>query len=134
MVNNTSLDAILSAQSFVKPQPTKTTADTGQPATGVLPTAKTRTALELLGTNTAETLADLRLDMRALTTDLFGWSGQPKVTKPLMHKINSMVNDRKNYQQNVELIGFAVAASRMLEPDRIVQLLDAKAKTVFYPA
>ena len=130
MVN--ALDAVKMASALIKKDAPATATKT---APVVMPTPKTRTALETLIRNDAVSLAGLRLDIRAFTTDLFGWSGKPRVTKPLMRKIGELLTDEVNYQKNIELISFAVAASRMLEPDRIVRLLSIPpADNVFSPA
>lgn len=129
------LKAILAAQGMVAKTTTGTNVKKDGTATlAVLPTARTRTALDTLANNTAQSLADLRLDMRALVTDLFAWSGKPRFNKPLMHKVNALVSDPKRYQHNVELIAYAVAVSRMLDADRLVRVLDTKVETVYAPA
>lgn len=127
----TALNAIKAAQNIVN-QSKPTDEKTGQKPVG-LPTARTRTALEMLTRHTATTFAEQRLDIKALTNDLFAWSGKPRATKMVMRKIQQMLADEINYQKNVELIGYAVAASRMLEADRLVRLLDAKADGVYLP-
>lgn len=130
------LKAILAAQGMVtKGVPAAATkpADAGEKQ-AILPTAKTRIALDVLANNTASSLAELRLDIRAFTNDLFAWSGLPRFSKPLMHKINALINDRARYQQNIELIAYAVAASRMLDADRLTRLLDTTVDTAYAPA
>lgn len=126
------LKAILAAQGMVAKTSPNSQAQGG--SLGVLPTAKTRAALDILANNTAQSLAELRLDIRAFTTDLFAWSGLPRFNKPLMHKVNALINDPVRYQHNIELIAYAVAASRMLDADRLVRVLDTTVETVYAPA
>lgn len=127
------LSAILTAQSLVGGGSANKAGATKN-ATPVLPTAQTRKALDLLANNTSKTFVALRLDMKAFVTDLFAWSGKPRFSKPLMHKVNQLVNDAPNYQHNIELIAYAVAASRMLDADRLTRVLDTKAETAYAPA
>lgn len=91
----------------------------------VIPTAKTRAALEILTSSTAESLMSEEVNLRELLNDLFSWDGKNKVNKNLIREFNTALNTEGKYAHTVELTGFLVALAPMLEPDRLARLYSA---------
>lgn len=105
-------------------------------ASAVIPTAATRTALEFLVSNTAESLNEKQVNLRGIAEGLFNWNGTPKTTKLVIRALNDALNTPGKYHHAVELSAFLSAMSPLLEPDRIARLYSSinEVDTVFAPA
>lgn len=94
---------------------------------GVLPTSRTKAAIDLLAGNTQESLPD-DLNLRQLSDALFNWSGNPRSTKATTKALGKALQVEGHYAQTVEFVAFVAALAPLLESDRIVRLLDLPSK------
>ena len=103
----------------------------GTPVTGVLPTACVGIAVDkLVHAGSIDALQDSRPDMQRLMTDLFNWSTNPRGTKAITKAMGRgltavRVDGVSLYPHAVEALSFAAAIAPLLEPDRLVRILDA---------
>lgn len=102
-----------------------------------VPTAKARTALDMLaGSSAEELIGSYDFNIRELTENLFNWTGKPKATKALMRALGDALQTPGKYTHAVELTAFLVALVPLMEPDRLARLYDAmkEVNTSFAPA
>lgn len=99
----------------------------------VMPTAKTRRALDFLISSTPKDLEDVSL--RDFLQDLFNWDGKNRVNKPLIRAFKDSVIDFQHYPQLVELAGYLTAMSPFLEADHLAQMMELShtTNTAFAP-
>lgn len=104
--------------------------------TPVLPTGRTRKALDLLENSTPQKLQDDRVAIKPLLQDLFNWKGGNKVNKPLIRAFGEALNKPGKYPQTVELTAFLAAMAPMLEADQLARMYTVvdKVETAFAPA
>lgn len=102
----------------------------------VVPTAKTRAALDLLVSNTSEQLADHQINLRELSNDLFNWSGKIRSNKNVMRALNTALQTEGKYSHAVEITAYVAALAPFLEADRLARVFDAmnEVSTAFAPA
>ena len=99
----------------------------------VLPTAKSRKALDMLINSNPEELKDLSL--RNFLQDLFNWDGNNHVNKPLIRVFQEAISHPNKYPQAVEFTGYMAALSPLLEADQIARMyhLVEETETAFAP-
>lgn len=104
--------------------------------TGVLPTAKTRSALDLLTNSSLDYLLSNEVNLRELAQNLFNWSETPKATKNVMRELNVALQTPEKYAHAIELTAYIVALVPLLEPDRLARLFNAikEVDTCYAPA
>jgi len=105
-------------------------------ASNVVPTAKTRGALDYLVSSTLDDLMNPALDVREISESLFNWSGSPKATKSVMKAFGDALQVPGKYSHAVELAAYVAALAPLLEPDRLARLFGAinEVSTAFAPA
>lgn len=106
---------------------TNAPADADTPTPTVLPTAKSRAALNLLTGSTPDKLTDMGL--RPLLQDIFNWDGKNHVNKPLIRAFEQAVNTPRRYPQAVEFTAYAAALAPLLEADQIARMYEAVPET-----
>lgn len=102
----------------------------------VVPTAKTRAALDYLAGSSLEELTSQNVNLREVASDLFNWhESGPKATKTVIRALNEALTVPGKYAHAVELVGFLAAAAPHLEPDRIARLFTVvtEVDTAFAP-
>lgn len=99
-------------------KPTEVISEEG--ARVVLPTAKSRKALDLLVNSVPADFQELNL--KEFLQDLFNWDGKNHVNKPLIRVFQESLNAK--YSQTVEFTGYMVAMAPMLEADQIARMYD----------
>jgi hypothetical protein len=118
------------------------TADAAHAKTAVLPTARARAALEEFAQcATIEELNAKQLNLKVVCRELFDWHDQGArsngtVVKSVARSLLATDENGKSlFPQAVEMLGFAAAASPLLQPDRLARLIDesVKVKTAFAP-
>lgn len=87
-----------------------------------LPTARARKAIDFLANSTPVELAEKETPLRPLLQDLYNWDGGNHVNKPLIRAFEEAINTPGKYPQAVELTGFLVALSPLLEADQIARM------------
>lgn len=92
------------------------------PAPALLPTAKTRAALDYLCDMTPEKLREQEVNLKPIVNDLFDWTGVKKGTKAVVRALNQALNTPGKYSHAVELTAYLSSLANLLEPDRIVRL------------
>lgn len=99
----------------------------------VVPTAHTRQAIELLTYSTLEDLKDL--NFKKITDNLYNWADTPRSTKTLTHAVIEALRTPNKYQTAITAIAYTTALSPLLEPDRLIRVLNAalKVDSVFAP-
>lgn len=95
--------------------------DTTTPA--LMPTAKSRKALDILINSTPDEIKDLQL--KSFLQDIFNWDGNNHVNKPLIRAFSDSINNPKKYAQTVEFTGYVAALAPMLEADQISRMYTA---------
>lgn len=102
----------------------------------VVPTARTRAALDLLSSSTSEQLADHQVNLRELSNDLFNWSGKARSNKNVMRALNTALQTDGKYSHAVEITAYVAALAPFLEADRLARVFDAmnEVSTAFAPA
>lgn len=119
-----------------KPQDAKNEqTDDDAPVLSSVPTARTRSAMEMLFRTTVDDLREQRVNIRQVATDLFNWHGKPRATKVLMRALTTALNTPGKYGQAVELTSYIAALSPLMEPDRLARIYEAinEVKTVYAP-
>lgn len=94
----------------------------GEKNDAILPTAKTRSAINLLSYSTPQGLEDDEVPLRPLLQDLFNWDGNNHVNKPLIQAFKKAINTPGKYPHAVELTAYLAAMSPMLEADQLARL------------
>lgn len=114
----------------------KPAGESSKDSTPVLPTGRTRKALDLLEDSTPQSLQDNRVAIKPLLQDLFNWKGGNKVNKPLIRAFGEAINTPGKYPQAVELTAFLAGMAPMLEADQIARMYTVvdKVETAFAPA
>lgn len=104
--------------------------------THVVPTSKTRSAIELLADSSPETMVNHQTNLRDVAEGLFNWSGKIRTTKPVIRALNVALNTEGKYHHAVELAAYIAALSPLLEPDRLARLFGAlnEVETAYAPA
>lgn len=131
MANDSRL-AVLGAMSLLGRKPEGNAVKT----TSSIPTARTRSALELLFRSSVDDLRTNQVNIREVASDLFNWNGNTnKATKTVMRALTNALNTPDKYAHAVELTSFVAAMAPMLEPDRLARLFGAldKVDTVYAP-
>jgi hypothetical protein len=102
----------------------------------VVPTAKTRTAIDFLASSNPQKIVDDRIDLRKLSDDLFNWAGEAKSTKTVTKALATALNTENKYSQAVELTAYISALAPLLQPDRLVRLFNVieEVDTAYAPA
>lgn len=110
--------------------------DTTHKTSAVLPTARTRGAIDKLSQTNPKELAEGNVPLKPLLQDLFNWDGQNHVNKPLIRAFNEAVNTPGKYPHVVELTGFLAALAPLLEADQIARMysLVNEVNTAFAPS
>lgn len=136
-------DAVFKALKLAGVMPGTTPAEGEQRR--MLPPAQARIAVDRLADfGTIDKLTDTRPDMKALVADMLNWDG-PKATKATAKAAARalMATDergRSRYPAAVEVLSYATAIAPLLEPDRIIRVIDAVSETtgayapIRYPA
>lgn len=93
----------------------------------LMPTAKSRKALDILINSTPDEVKDLQL--KSFLQDIFNWDGNNHVNKPLIRIFSESLNDPKKYSQTVEFTGYVAALAPMLEADQISRMYAAVEET-----
>lgn len=99
----------------------------------MLPTAKSRKALDILINSAPSDLQELNL--KEFLQDLFNWDGKNHVNKPLIRAFQECLTTKNRYPQTVEFTGYMVAMAPMLEADQIARMYAVvkDTKTSFAP-
>jgi len=125
-------------------KPTTTGGTNGKRAASVLPSARARSAIErLVAYGTVENLEQHTPDLKELARDLFDWNlagGPTKATKLMARTLGSVLTARDEhgvslYPQAVEMLAFASAAAPLVQPDRLIRIIEAAptVRTAFAP-
>lgn len=94
-----------------------------------MPVAQIRQGLLTLQRfSSAEELHEARVDFKGILTSMFSWK-DPKTTKTLIKCCNAALastdeDENSNYAQAVEVMSLAAAASPLLQPDRMVRIIE----------
>lgn len=112
------------------------TSETKRTPNSVVPTAKTRSQINLLASNTAQSLLDNQVNLRVVADGLFNWTEKPRVSKNVIRSMNEALNEPGKYAVAVELAAYLAAWAPLLEPDRLARLfsLVKKTETSYGPA
>lgn len=107
--------------------------DTKDTTNQVLPTAKSRKALDTLINSMPSDLQEI--SMKTFLQDLFNWDGKNHVNKPLIVAFNNAMNTKGKYPQTVEFTGYMVALAPLLEADQIARMYSiiSETETAFAP-
>lgn len=110
--------------------------DDDNKTSSILPTARTRKALDELSRSTPQQLLEDEVPLRPLLQDLFNWDGNNHVNKPLIRAFQEAINTPMKYPHVVELSGFLAALAPHLEADQIARMysLVNEVTTAFSPA
>jgi hypothetical protein len=102
----------------------------------VVPTSKTRSAIDLLADSSPEKMLDHQVNLREVASGLFNWSGKTRTTKSVIRALNVALTTPGKYHHAVELSAYISALSPMMEPDRIARLFTAlnEVETAYSPA
>lgn len=101
---------------------TKNSDGTEQKTHAILPTARTRKALDILTRNTPETFAEAGISLKPFLQDLFNWDGNNHVNKPLIRAFRDAINTEGKYPHAVELTGYLAALAPLLEADQLARM------------
>lgn len=105
-------------------------------ASNVVPTSKTRSALDLLASSSSDQLRDHEINLRELSNDLFNWSGKARSNKNVMRALNTALQTEGKYSHAVEITAYVAALAPFLEADRLARIFGAmnEVSTAFAPA